>query len=65
MLRLFAGQNTNVLNADNKKFWKTVKPLFSDKISHRDIISLTEDEKNITEDLQIAEIFNDYLITNS
>ena len=30
------------LIADNKKFWKIVKPLFSDKISHKDIISLTE-----------------------
>ena len=48
------------LIADNKKFWKTVKPLFSGKISHRDIISLTEDGKTITEDLQIAEIFNNY-----
>ena len=27
------------LIAHNKKFWKTVKQLFSDKISHRDIIS--------------------------
>ena len=48
------------LIADNKKFWKTVKPLFSDKISHKDIISLTEDGKTITEDLPIAEIFNNY-----
>ena len=46
--------------ADNKKFWKTVKPLFSDKISHKDIISLTEDGKIITVDLPIAEIFNNY-----
>ena len=45
------------LIADNKNFWKIVKPLFSDKISHRDIISLTEDGKTVTEDLQIAEIF--------
>ena len=50
------------LIAGNKKFWKTVKPLFSDKISHEDIISLTEDGKTITEDLQIAEILNDYFI---
>ena len=48
------------LIADNKKFWKTVKPLFSDKISHKDIISLREDGKTITEDLSIAEIFNNY-----
>ena len=48
------------LIADNKNFWKTVKPLFSDKISHKDIISLTEDGKTITEKLPIAEIFNNY-----
>ena len=48
------------LTAGNKKFWKTVKPLFSDKISHEDIISLTEDGKTITEDLQMAEIFKNY-----
>ena len=46
--------------ADNKKFWKTVKLLFSDKISHKDIISLTENGKTITEDLAIAEIVNNY-----
>ena len=46
------------LTADNKKFWKIVKPLFSDKISHKDIISLAEDGKTITGDLSIAEIFN-------
>ena len=48
------------LIVDNKSFWKTVKPLFSDKTSHKDIISLTEDRKTITEDLPIAEIFNNY-----
>ena len=48
------------LITDNKKFWKTVKPLFSDKITHKDIISLTEDGKTMTEDLPIAEIFNNY-----
>ena len=51
------------LIADNRKFWKTVKPLFSAKISHKDIISLTEDGKTITEDLPIAEIINNYFST--
>ena len=44
--------------ADNKNFWKTVKPLFSDKIFHKDIISLTEYGKTVTGDLPIAEMFN-------
>ena len=48
------------LTADNKKFWKTVQPLFSDKIYRRDKISLTEDQKTISEDLQIADLFNSY-----
>ena len=48
------------LIADNKKFWKRGKPIFSEKISIEDIISLTEDGKIITEDLQIAAIFNNY-----
>ena len=42
------------LIADNKKFWKTVKPLV------KDIISSTEDGKALTEVLPIAEIFNNY-----
>ena len=46
------------LIADNKNFWKTVKPLFSDKIFHKDIISLTEYGKTVTGDLPIAEMFN-------
>ena len=41
----FSSLDLNLI-ADNKKFWKTVKPLFSDKISHKDIISLTEMEKS-------------------
>ena len=52
------------LIADNKKFWKTVKPLFSDKISHKDTISLKEDGKTITEVLPIAEIFNNLVFRN-
>ena len=33
------------LIADNKNVLKTVKRIFSDKIAHKDIISLTEDGK--------------------
>ena len=48
------------LIADNETFWQTVKLLFSHKISHKDIISSAEDGKTITEDLPIAEMFNNY-----
>ena len=57
--RYFSSLDLSLI-ADNKNFWKTVKPLFSDKISQKDIISLKEDGKTITEDLPIAEIFNNY-----
>ena len=46
--------------ADEKKIYKTVKLLFSDKSYYKDIIGLREDGKTITEDLQKAEIFNNY-----
>ena len=35
---------------DNKKFWKSVKPLFSDKITVKEIINLTENEKILSSD---------------
>ena len=34
----FSSLDLNLI-ADNKKFWKTFKPLFSDKICHKDVIS--------------------------
>ena len=48
------------LIADNETFWQTVKPFFSHKISHKDIISSAEDGKTVTEELPIAEMFNNY-----
>ena len=52
---------------DNHKFWKTVKPLFSDKVQVNSSISLIEDGKMVNQDSQIAEIFNQYFanITDS
>ena len=43
---------------DNKKFWRTVKPLFTDKVQTSSSITLVENEKIITNDNEIAEIFN-------
>ena len=38
-------ENIKINNiADNKKFWQTVKPLFSDKINHRETIKLIDNE---------------------
>ena len=51
------------LITDNKKFWKTVKPLFSDKIRNQSKIILVENDKVIFDDRQVAEIFNNYFPT--
>ena len=45
---------------DNKKFWKTVKPMFSEKTMATDSITLIENNKIISEDQEVAEIFNSY-----
>lgn len=51
----------NVKNSvDNKRFWETVKKFFlaSQMVSKK--IFLTEQDRMITEDRKIAEVFNDY-----
>ena len=45
---------------DNKLFWKTVKPFFSEKSSNRDHITLIENEQIVSENQANAEIFNDF-----
>ena len=45
---------------DNKKFWKTVKPFLSDKTMVGDKITLVENDEIITDDLKIAETFNNF-----
>ena len=52
--------NKNI--ADNKKFWGTVKPLFSNKVRSNTYITLNEDEKLIKNEYQIANIFNTFFI---
>ena len=48
--------------SDNKLFWKSVKPFFSDKASNSSKIALVE-ENNITSDEEeIANIMNNYFI---
>ena len=46
-MRIFCEYFANIkINniADNKNFWQTVKPLFSDKINHRETIKLIDNE---------------------
>ena len=53
--------NLNVNDiVDNKKFWKTVKSFFFDKSNNFENISLIENGNLLTDDFEIAEIFNKY-----
>ena len=45
---------------DNKDFWKTIKPNFTDKVLKDEKIVLVEDDKVITADTDLAEIFKDH-----
>ena len=45
---------------DNKKFWKTVKPLFSDKHFSNNKITLVEGDDIISADSEVAETFNNF-----
>ena len=48
------------LITDSKKVWKSVKPLFSDKITVKEMIKLTENGGILSSDTDIADTFNDY-----
>ena len=52
---------------DNKKFWKTVKPLLSDKSVTNERMILVENQKIISDDSKIAETLNNhfcYMVKN-
>ena len=51
------------LITDNKKFWKTVKPLFSDQIKTQSKKVLVENDEVISDDHQVAEVFSNYFVT--
>lgn len=51
--------NINTIT-DNKTFWKTIKPLFSEKNNPGGKITLIESGTIISEDIKVANTFNDY-----
>ena len=46
--------------ADNKKFWKTVISLLSDKFKSNENITLVENDKIFTQDIKVAEELNSF-----
>ena len=45
---------------DNRTFWKTVVPLFSNKFSKSEKINLTEGNKTISNDDELCRVFNNF-----
>ena len=52
--------NRNV--TDNKLFWKTVKPFFSDKGPIRQKITFIEKDETLGNNKEISEIFNNFIV---
>ena len=69
-VKLFRKEKRNYYNnldislvTDNKKFWKTVKPFFSEKSQSQNKIVLTEGERIISDDFEVAETMNELFVT--
>ena len=56
--RNYFESNDTAKTSDNKMFWKTVKPMFSNKRVNRESITLVKDDKILSENLEVAETFN-------
>ena len=55
----FANINISSIT-DNKKFRKTVKPLFSDKTYHKETINSVKNDTILSDDQVVADKFNNY-----
>ena len=55
----FNSLNPSVIS-DNRKFWKTVKPLFPNKGNYGNKTKLVENEETIDDDTKVAEELNNF-----
>ena len=56
-------ENLDIKNlSDNRKFWGTVKPLFSNKVRSNDYITLNKNDLLIRNEYKIANIFNTFFV---
>ena len=45
---------------DNKKFWKIISPLFSNKIKSKEKVTLVENDEIISNDIEVAKAFPNF-----
>ena len=50
---------------DSKKFWQTVKPLFSNNVKAKTFIKLAENDEMIDDESKIAKVFNEYFVNTA
>ena len=50
------------LSKNSKEFWSNAKPFFSSKTKSKEKISLLEGDKHVSDDSQLASIFNNYYV---
>ena len=50
---------------DSKKFWKTIRPYFSDKGYNQTKITIVEKDAIITDEKKIATLMKSYFINNT
>ena len=63
--RNYFAELDNKILKDNRKFWKTVNPLFSEKAYQKESITIIskDTEETITENEELAETFNSFSST--
>ena len=47
---------------DSKKFWNAVKPVFGNNVTTRSNVTLIENQKVVTSEIELAKIFNKYFV---
>ena len=61
--KMFFNSLNPLVISDNKKFWKTVKPFFSNKGNYGNKIKLVENEEIIDDNIKVAEELNNFFKT--
>ena len=57
-------KNLNISDiTDNKRFWRTVRPVLSDKVRSNSKITLIENDMIVSNDKVVAETLNDYFVS--
>ena len=53
-------QLNNKVVSDNRKFWQTISPLFSEKAFYKETVILKDTNRTVTNNHELAETFNTF-----